>query len=104
MKKLIFVCSPFQNQHSNLERAKQCCRAVIQSGHVPIAPHLFFPQFLNDAIESERALGLACSIQLLSKCNELWIFGEIITDGMREEIKYAMENGIPLHPRAMPLP
>jgi hypothetical protein len=102
MKKLIFVCSPFQNQQSNLDIAKRCCRVVIQSGHVPIAPHLFFPQFLDDAITGERTLGIACGIMLLSKCAELWIFGDIITDGMREEIKYAMENGIPLHPHAIP--
>lgn len=102
MKKLIFVCSPFQNQHANLTLAKLCCKVVLRSGHVPIAAHLFFPQLLNDSIEEERRLGIACGIKLLSKCDELWIFGEVVTDGMREEIKYAMENSIPMHPCAMP--
>ena len=102
MKKLIFVCSPFQNQTHNLERAKMCCKHVLTNGHVPIASHLFYPQILDDANDAERRVGLDCSLKLLSKCDELWIFGEVVTDGMREEIKYAMENGIPIHPCAMP--
>jgi hypothetical protein len=48
----------------------------------PAAPHLIFPQFQNDGDEAERALGLWFARILLTKCDELWVFGETISPGM----------------------
>ena len=33
-------------------------------------------------------------LQLLEVCNELWVFGPIITDGMKAEIEYARKHGM----------
>jgi hypothetical protein len=61
----------------------------------PLAPHLIFPQFLNDGDEAERALGLWFARILLTKCDELWVFGETISPGMAAEIAKADRRGIP---------
>ena len=61
----------------------------MDAGFIPIAPHLLFPQFLCDEKAQERNLGLQFGIALLSKCTEVWVFGDDVSPGMREEIKRA---------------
>ena len=67
-------------------------RMACEEGHLPIAPHLLFPQFLNEGIEEERRLGIAMGMELLTLCDEVWVFGEA-TEGMAAEIASATEQG-----------
>lgn len=57
-------------------------------------PHLLFPQFLKDEDPEERKLGIKLGLEQLAMCDELWIFGEEISEGMSQEIFYAEEKGI----------
>ena len=61
----------------------------MDTGYIPIAPHLLFPQFLNDSDPKERSLGLFFGNALMSKCSEVWVFGSRISSGMEAEIKRA---------------
>lgn len=61
----------------------------MEAGYIPIAPHLLFPQFLRDADPKERQLGLFFGNALMSKCSEVWVFGEYISSGMEAEIRRA---------------
>ena len=91
---IIFVSSPYAgNIEENTKAARRYCRYVVEQGHTPIAPHLFFPQFLNE--KTERLLGIQMGLHLLDFCDEIWVFGEQST-GMKSEIAYAEENGIPV--------
>lgn len=90
MNNFIFVCSPFRGDiEHNTEQARKYCRQVSELGKIPIAPHLYFPQFLNDADPVERTRGIAFGIALMCFCEEVWVFGDVISDGMKHEIKYA---------------
>ncbi len=86
--KVIFVCSPFQGKKENMERAKQYCRTLVDTGHIPIAPHIYFSQFMDDLNPRDRRKALEMNKKLLEFCDELWIFGNEITEGMKEEIEY----------------
>ena len=77
-----------------MEKAQHYCRFAVDSGYAPFAPHLFFPQFLDDGIPEERELGLFMAIIMLTKCAELWVFGEQITRGMAQEIRKAESRGM----------
>lgn len=95
--KLIFVCSPFRgNEERNSLKARRFCRFVHTQGAVPFAPHLLFPQFLDDEIPDERRAGINLGLSMLRRAAELWVFGNIITDGMKEEIKAALALDIPV--------
>lgn len=96
--KKIYVCSPFSGDTSkNAEKAKAYCEYVVKErGAIPIAPHIYFTQFLDDAVPEERAIGLAAGIQLLSECDELWYFGDYVSEGMISEIIAAGERNIPV--------
>ena len=61
----------------------------MDEGYIPIAPHLLFPQFLDDTNPKERELGLFFGDALMSKCSEVWVFGNYISEGMKAEINRA---------------
>ncbi len=87
---LAYICSPLRgNYPGNTEKARQYCRKVYEAGYTPIAPHIFFPQFLNDAIPEERKDGMDMSCQLLRRCHVLVVCGDSISDGMMNEIAMA---------------
>ena len=94
---LIFVCSPlFGDVKNNTLRARHFCRYVVDNGAIPIAPHLLFPQFLNDDDKSERSLGLFFGLVLMGKCDELWCFDGTISKGMKIELAKARARGLPI--------
>lgn len=77
-------------------KARQYCKYVANRGHIPYAPHLLFTQFMDDTIPEERAAGIAMGKEMLKRCDELWVFGEVISEGMASEIDLAKELGIPI--------
>lgn len=95
-EKLIFVCSPYRGDvEANRQKACQYCRLVEERGGIPFAPHLLFTQFLNDGVATERETGIALSLEMLKRCDELWAFGPP-TEGMALEIQEAARLGVPV--------
>ena len=93
MKK-VFICSPLRGDIAgNIARARGYCCEAVAAGHLPIAPHVYFTQFLDDNKPEERALGMTLGHALLEDCDELWIYGEP-TEGMKAEIDIAQQLGI----------
>jgi len=87
---IVYICSPYAGEtESNIKAAQKYSRFAVNKGYIPIAPHLLFPQFLNDTDPAERKLGLFFGNALMSKCSEVWVFGERISAGMEAEIKRA---------------
>lgn len=94
---LVYICSSYAGDvWQNTENAARYCRFAVCRNVIPIAPHLLFPQFLNDGDEDERRLGLFMGLVLLSKCREAWVFGHRISDGMRAEIAAAGKRNLPV--------
>ena len=87
---IVYICSPYAGDvEKNVEAAQRYSRFAVDKGYIPIAPHLLFPQFLNDRNPKERQLGLFFGNALMSKCSEVWVFGSRISAGMEDEIKRA---------------
>lgn len=94
---LVYICSPLSGTvEVNQENARRYCRFAVESGYIPLAPHIYFTQFMNDRIAKERDLALFMDIVLLSKCSELWVFGDTISKGMAIEIEKAKRKGQPI--------
>ena len=91
---IVYICSPLSGDvENNQEKARGYCRHAVDNGYIPIAPHIYFTQFMNDRDSRERELALFMDIVLLSKCAELWVFGDRITEGMSIEIEKAKRKG-----------
>lgn len=95
--KLIFICSPFAGDiDGNVDRARRYCRFAMAQGELPFAPHLLFPQFLDDTDPAERQTGINMGLSILGYCHELWYFGPEISPGMAVEIEWAGKLNIPI--------
>lgn len=87
---IVYICSPFSGDvDGNVAAAQRYSRFAVDKGYIPVAPHLLFPQFLDDNDPKERQLGLFFGNALMSKCAEVWVFGSTISAGMETEIKRA---------------
>ena len=91
----VYVAHPYSDDPvDNVHRVRAICRAVVDEGHVPIAPHLFLPAFVDEA--TERDLALRLCIELVRGCDALWFYGTRISPGMEREISAAQVRGIPV--------
>lgn len=92
---LVYICSPYSGDiERNTESARRYSRFAIVMGYIPIAPHLLFPQFLDDSDPEERELGLFFGNVMMSKCAEVWVFGSRISSGMKSEIARAKRKNM----------
>ena len=90
---LVYICSPFSSDPvGNTEKAKRYSRYAVDAGAIPFAPHLLLPLYMKE--ESERGLALFMDMVFLSKCDELWVFGDKISSGMQAEIDKATRKNM----------
>ncbi len=61
-----------------------------------MTPHLLFPQFMSDDVPAERADAMHFNYVLLGACDELWVFGEKVSEGMAHEIGIAKKQNLPI--------
>ncbi len=97
IKKRVYICSPLSgNIKHNMAMATEYCRFAAGKGYIPYAPHVYFPAFMDDDDPEQRAIGLSEGQLWLRMCSELWIFGNVISVGMKGEIETAIKLGIPI--------
>ena len=85
---LVYICSPYAGDiEKNTYRARAFSRFAVEKKYIPIAPHLLCPQYMNE--ETERWLGLKMGIVFMGKCEEIWVFGDVVSEGMAAEIDKA---------------
>ena len=77
----MYVCSLLSGDVAgNIANARRYSRYAVD---IPIAPHLLFPQFLNDNDITKCELGLHFGNVLMSHCCEVWVFGVTMTKGSK---------------------
>ena len=95
--KIVYICSPLRGDiYGNTMRAIGYCKQAVQRGLIPIAPHVYCQNFLDDALPEERAMGMRIGIELLKFCDALVICGTRISEGMAAEIAEAKRLKIPV--------
>ena len=101
--KIVYICSPLRGDGSpeairkNIQRARNYCEDALKERVIPIAPHIYFTQFLDDRIPEQRMLGLKMGLELLTVCHEIWVYGKYkISEGMQAEIDFAERIGLPV--------
>ena len=94
MMRKVYICSPLGgNVEENLERVKQYTKYALQSGVAPVVPH-FYALCLDDSDPKQREIGIAAGLNLIWFCDEMWIFGDQITEGMKTEIQFCKNLNI----------
>ncbi len=91
----VYIAHPYAGDEAgNVQRVKAICRAVVAEGHLPIAPQLYLPAFVDEA--TDRELAMRFCLELVGCCDALWIYGARISKGMEREISTAQARGIPV--------
>lgn len=91
---LVYICSPYRGDtEKNTEKARKYSRFAVESKAIPMTPHLLYPQFMDDSNPEERYLAThVINYVLIGKCQEVWVFGEDISEGMGREIALAEKS------------
>jgi hypothetical protein len=76
MKPYIFICSRLKGRTPKekakfAERARYLCRKVMLLGGIPMAPHVYFTEFLDDANPEERQMGIELGHEWMRSCDAL---------------------------------
>ena len=88
MKKKVYICAPLGGQvKENLQNAVTYTDFALTSGVAPVTPHLY-ALCLDDSKKDEREIGRSAGMSLLWFCDEMWIFGDIVTEGLKAEINF----------------
>ena len=89
---LVFICSPYRgNVQRNVAYTISYCECEMALGNTPFAPHLIYPQ-----ITADDDTGIHHGLEVLARCDELHVWGDNVSAGMRIEIEYADTAGIPV--------
>ena len=90
----MYICSPLRgNVNENLQKAIRYAEYALKCGTAPVVPH-FYALCLNDGVPEQRELGMRAGRSLLWFCDEMWVFGDIITEGMNSEISFCKNLNI----------
>lgn len=91
----VYVCHPFSGDVvTNREKVRSICENLKLEGKgniLPVAPHLYLPEFVDEF--SERDIALRFCLSLLECCQLVYVYGNP-TAGMQIEIEHAEEKGI----------
>lgn len=99
------ICSPYAGDIArNTEIARHLMRLAIEHSAAPFAPHLLYPQVLDEAVPAERQAGIACGLSWLAVAEELWVYTPDgrVTPGMALELAEARRLGIPVRTVVLP--
>ena len=87
--RVAYVCAPLAGYlKKNISNAKKFGKFLFDRGMAPVIPHIY-AEILDDKEPYDRELGMNADRSLLFKCDEMWVFGDKFTKGMKEEIHFA---------------
>ena len=90
--RVVYICSRYSGDVvHNTEMARAYTRYAIDVGCIPITPHLYLPQVMSEETEREKAIN--ADLALLDRVDELWVCGNVISEGMAIEIAHAEKTG-----------
>lgn len=86
-----YICSPLSgNVKQNIAKAIAYSKFVYERcGMIPVMSH-FYALVLDDTKIEQRKLGMSLGIDMLLETTHVWVFGDTLTEGMREEIRTAV--------------
>lgn len=87
--KIVFTAQSCKNFHQRM----LICRHVFEEGNVPVNPFNAFGYFLYELVD--RDVVRNGNTNLMKKCDELWVYGEI-SNGVLAEIEMFQELKRPI--------
>ena len=90
-----YVCAPTAGETgNNNKKVRGYCRKLYELGYLPAAPHLLFPQFVNNNVPSEHNDCIHMASDMLRRCRVVVVCGKTNSEVMTSEIELAKRLGI----------
>lgn len=94
-RRRVYVCHPFADDPvRHAARLLGISRRLIARGLLPVTPHLYLPPLVEDLKDPEQAKQL--SLELVEACDEVRVFGGLVTADMERELEHAQRRHIPV--------
>lgn len=100
-KKMVFVAHPMSGDiEGNTQKVIEICLRIHSSRVIPVFPSLVWRRYLGNSKRDKR-LERSVNKEYFRRgfIDELWLYGDRITDGMKREIELAFRLGILVIPR-----
>ena len=100
--KTVFIAHPIAGDiEGNMKKVLAICKQIHTQEIIPVAPYLVSLQYLNDEVVEDRQLGVEANLECFRRgyIDELWLFGDHISTGMKEEILLAKQLHVPVIPK-----
>lgn len=100
--KTVFIAHPLRGDVAkNIKKVRAICKELHSDTLIPYAPYLATVQYLNDNILEERVLGMEANHEMFIRgfVDELWLYGDRISNGMTIETRLALRLNIPVIPK-----
>lgn len=97
--KIVYIAHPISgNVEGNVLKVLSLCKKYHTDKIIPFAPYVVANQYLEDNKPEERELGIEANMEFFRRgfIDELWLCGDRISDGMKQEIQLAEEFKIPV--------
>jgi hypothetical protein len=97
--KTVYICHPIGGDvKNNINKVTEICSLIHDKQIIPVAPYLVSLQYLNDEVVEDRDLGIDANLECFRRrfVDEVWLYGNRISPGMKQEILIAKEYGIPI--------
>lgn len=96
---MVYICSRYradtrEQLETNIKVAKWAAYQAVKRGQIPIAPHLYFPRFMDDSMPQERYFDMQAGKRLMDQCSTFHIITveNVISEGMAAEIDYMTDT------------
>lgn len=93
---VVYIAHPLgsgSDREANRQRAMRWVRWAAEKGVAPIADWIILASEWRESDE-HRAAGLAIDVELVKRCDELWLVGGRVSRGMRVEADAAIAAGL----------
>ncbi len=102
INKIVYIAHPIRgNVEYNLSRIREIVNSINTEPKyatvLPLVPYYADVVSMNDDIPEERQRGIKNGLHILSIkgfINELWLYGQTISPGMKNEVHAAFKNRI----------
>ena len=100
--KIVYIAHPIAgNIEANLKSIREIVKDINHKYHdvVPLAPYYVDVLVMHDHVPELRERGIKNGLALINRkgaVDEMWVYGKVISPGVKKEIITAIENKIPV--------
>ena len=97
--KIVYIVHPIRGDvQGNILKVLSILKKHHTAKIYPFAPYIVSLQYLDDNSPEDRERGIKANVELFERdfIDELWVFGDRISSGMKAEIELAERLKIPI--------